>query len=1677
MLTSAELVRLVLSQTSGHTRVAALRRFLRVPEAWQALRLRACEPAWNPEELSQPLSHFVQRMHADARGKESPGNLNWQSNFSSLESRLASSGANFLEEFLAEPLEWRSVIALRWDSIDNQAGFVAGCLQSDSLAATIALIDILLANLDPGAVPDLLQSISPVPASLLQAARVIGERELTAALSQAASSGQLEFRAPHISADANYMGSVLREPDSSDQASLRRAWDNSARQQALIAELMADRAEADGDLVMSLEALTRSVEAHSTPARRARLAAMLIDAGRWEEAQVALGPEPAEFSELAVQACGYWAQGSRSLAIEAAKLTRRALESSPLQPNRWVHYLVSLLKDLGELGDAQSALADCLTARPSNIDLQIAYAQISNLVGDHSAAEDASAIAGLLEPENSTALRELAVSLQENGKHAKALPIWRELSETDDRARRALVECSLQVGDSESALQVAKALVEREDPTPEEMVLFGRSLLAAGQFRAAKSALERVTEQSPDYAPAWLALTDCLKRNSDPAANDVLPQAVQSCPQSPELQAALAAQLRKAGDTDQALFSAEKAYRLGASQPEFLQTYAALLRDSGDPDRAYELLEQAHKARPADEDLRMSLADMAESREEIEHAYQLIANLTPSGLKEVELKGRLAAKSSQLNGDLETALNAVQLLGQAHEAGEIGVDSQLWLAHSLLFTGQPEDAMRQYSLCSNSLAGDDDPRRIECLRGEAEAAIAAGQIPVAISALELARDSEIADAACLALLAEAYSFAGMYPEALVEAQRALGLAPDVPGYRRIFLETCRATGSWQMGLTQIDSWQASEELDAHIMLDRALFLSRLSRQEEARSAVAHALRFSRRDPDLLSHAQHVLQDMGEWMSAYRILSSLRSVAGLDETLLREFATVSSKAGKLETAAGLWIELAEADPRDSRSLTAAAECLYELGRAEEAIGYWEKALSADPVNSSLHARLARVLLEIERYLPALQHYQKAIQLTDGDAVLTLEAARAHEEHGSLDSADELVRGLLDDQPQHVEARRFLARLLIERQMPQEAEVIIEQDPQVAKSAQGLALLSLAALDRDDPNRAEDLLDQAMEFSPDSLSAIELISKAALQAGRWQVAEDVFSTLELGSSENLDALVLFALVRSRLAEMYWLLVENAKVHVHAPGAETAEAQRVREIEGLLEAADADPTLKKETLDSLQIAFGLKEFDDPVQAELVSLPATGLAWQAESIAIAHLRQCRPEDAIRRLADLPASTRLGDWSPLLAGIAHLQAARPQLALKAFSAVQSPRWKPVAAYMQSRAALKMGEVEQALQALNKAVIEWPTEPAWQRELGELYLSADSPETAVPHLQQASELSVFDPDVDLLLARSLRDAGQLPEAAAAYEKSLAEAASDPSPWREAAQVHAKLGDHARAAELFEQALALDSTDPGSLIGVSSSLRHLGEIARAHEYANLAVRHAPNNPDALTALADILALNSKPEQALELYDEAAQLGTPSYDLHKARSDLLLRIGKPQEAMQALTRAADQDPDDIRVWLAISEVFEIHGDLSSARDAIRQAMTIQPSSPHLKLALARLARKSGQLDQALAELVELQSVTDDDPAVAIEVGRVHQARREFRRALNAFEKATRLAPTNALAHFLSGMVLKEIKAYPRAADCFKKAVELDPKDTDALHQLAAVRALELVHGGMKPSAVTS
>jgi tetratricopeptide (TPR) repeat protein len=91
-----------------------------------------------------------------------------------------------------------------------------------------------------------------------------------------------------------------------------------------------------------------------------------------------------------------------------------------------------------------------------------------------------------------------------------------------------------------------------------------------------------------------------------------------------------------------------------------------------------------------------------------------------------------------------------------------------------------------------------------------------------------------------------------------------------------------------------------------------------------------------------------------------------------------------------------------------------------------------------------------------------------------------------------------------------------------------------------------------------------------------------------------------------------------------------------------------------------------------------------------------------------------------------------------------------------------------------------------------------------------------------------------------------------------------------------------------------------------------------------------------------------------------------------------------------------------------------------------------------------------------------------VDPEDPRIPVEAGLVYEDRREYSRALDSYLKAVDIDSSSLQAHYRAGILLRTLKTYRKAGEMLKRAAELAPTNQDVMHQLAAVRALELVHG---------
>lgn len=244
------------------------------------------------------------------------------------------------------------------------------------------------------------------------------------------------------------------------------------------------------------------------------------------------------------------------------------------------------------------------------------------------------------------------------------------------------------------------------------------------------------------------------------------------------------------------------------------------------------------------------------------------------------------------------------------------------------------------------------------------------------------------------------------------------------------------------------------------------------------------------------------------------------------------------------------------------------------------------------------------------------------------------------------------------------------------------------------------------------------------------------------------------------------------------------------------------------------------------------------EAVERALALDPEEGEAWRMKASLLLDLE--RPEEAERTLAE--ATERLpedaGCWFDR--GAALVVRGEHHAAAECFERALE-RGHPRAAANLGRARLEAQEFGPALEALDRAVKEFPSEAALWARRGEAALGALQPQEALESFDKALDLAPDDyvslGNRGLALARLSR-----PEPALeSLERALALAPADARLWGNKGLVLEQLMREEEAVAAFDRALELDPNDPESWEHKAQHLMARGEPEQAAECRRRALR--------------------------------------------------------------------------------------------------------------------------------------------------------------------------------------------------------------------------------------------
>jgi predicted Zn-dependent protease len=261
------------------------------------------------------------------------------------------------------------------------------------------------------------------------------------------------------------------------------------------------------------------------------------------------------------------------------------------------------------------------------------------------------------------------------------------------------------------------------------------------------------------------------------------------------------------------------------------------------------------------------------------------------------------------------------------------------------------------------------------------------------------------------------------------------------------------------------------------------------------------------------------------------------------------------------------------------------------------------------------------------------------------------------------------------------------------------------------------------------------------------------------------------------------------------------------------------------------------------------------------------------------------------------------------------------------------------------------GRDDEAFAALELSLSRRPTAEALIAQ-GQLYLSHQVPEKAVPVLERALQL---EPD-------------------------------NPEAWRRLAAARAATGQWAAAETAWARFGVLRPDDPAALTGRAEALIQLGRPGEAEPLLREALKRQPDWAPAHALLGAALAGFQPPssDPAEAAFREALRLDPASPDAAYGLSLLLLREGRAREAIPLLEALLRRAPDTLRARFQYARALRAVGRNQVADQALRDyyrraeaarlemelrgRLTLRPNDPELKARLSRLLRAKEAKDPA-------------------------------------------------------------------------------------------------------------
>lgn len=677
-------------------------------------------------------------------------------------------------------------------------------------------------------------------------------------------------------------------------------------------------------------------------------------------------------------------------------------------------------------------------------------------------------------------------------------------------------------------------------------------------------------------------------------------------------------------------------------------------------------------------------------------------------------------------------------------------------------------------------------------------------------------------------------------------------------------------------------------------------------------------------------------------------------------------------------------------------------------------------------------LAKLLVEESDFREAEKAFERTLQLDDSDPYSHLEVARFHYDLAYLSRSAERRRQQFLEAAEHSGAAVALApenrdALLLHAQIHfrlgehqlDSLNLAQETFEKLRGMTQGdvqvLTTLGQIYFMKHQPEKAADVLQEAVSYLPDHRVVQSMLVDALLGAGRFEEADAALvKLLELDPTSIDD--------RLRLAE---LRSDNgdhrgaAKV-LRASPEEALEDARVRQtLARELHLAGDNPaalTLVDALIEEQPDREGFRRLRVAV--------LTSLARYAD--AIAEIQPLLKEDAepARRLQDAVLISRLhertGNVSQAVAAL------RAELERNDGSE-----------HMQLRLALagvleRQGRVDEAVSLLEQEIAKAaPEERAvFSPALAEILDRTGRTDEALRLIEEAA---------DQLVA-----AGKDEAAIAGLRLNKLALLATHQRWQELADFSAQLAADGNA-ELRSAARRLRA----------EALAELGRLPEALELLDVDAAEPGEQRRVLAKRVELLFAHGGEEEARALLAGVAA-GDDEEDLFFA-AQLYQRAQRYDSVVELMGRLLDRDPDSVQALFLLGATHERRGEREASIAAFERLLTLDPDhAPTLNYLGYMWAERGENLERALDLILHAVALEPDNGAYVDSLGWVYYQRGNYEQARQHLEWAARLLPTDPTIFEHLGDLYVKLEDAARARDSYRQAVALEGDNAELVRR---------------------